>query len=103
MMYGGIYGICDDVIEWARERGIFEQSDPKTQVLKTVSEVGELADNVAKGRDVRDDIGDIMVTLILLAEMHGTDLGECLQMAWDEIKDRKGEMVNGTFVKDGDV
>ena len=91
------------ILEWAQVRGIFEQSDPKTQALKTVSEVGELADNVAKGRDVRDDIGDIVVTLILLAEMHGADLGECLQMAWDEIKDRKGEMVNGTFVKDGDA
>jgi NTP pyrophosphatase (non-canonical NTP hydrolase) len=91
------------VIAWAQVRGIFAQSDPKTQALKTVSEVGELADSVAKGRCVKDDIGDIMVTLVLLAEMHGTTLGECLQLAWDEIKDRKGEMVNGTFVKEGDV
>ena len=89
-----------DILAWARARGIFEHSDPKTQYLKTVSEVGELADNVAKGKDCRDDIGDIMVTLRLLAHMLGTSLGECEAIAYAEIKDRKGQMVNGTFVKE---
>ncbi len=88
------------IIKWAEDRGIFHCSDPKTQVLKTVSEVGELADSVAAGRCVKDDIGDIIVTLVLLAEMHETTIGECLEVAYDEIKGRKGRMVNGTFVKD---
>ena len=90
-----------DIIQWATDRGIFEHSDPKTQFAKTISEVGELADAIAKGECVKDHIGDIQVTLILLAHMRGTHMLECLGVAWDEIKDRKGKIVNGTFVKDG--
>jgi NTP pyrophosphatase (non-canonical NTP hydrolase) len=90
------------ILAWAKARGIFESSDHKTQCLKTVSEVGELADNVAKGRDIRDDIGDVVVTLTLLAEMYETTLAECTELAYGEIEHRSGRMVNGTFVKDGD-
>lgn len=60
------------VIQWAEQRGIFTNSDPKSQALKTVSEVGEMCDNVLKGRDCRNDIGDIVVTLILQCKMQGT-------------------------------
>jgi NTP pyrophosphatase (non-canonical NTP hydrolase) len=88
------------VIEWAEERGIFASSDPKTQCLKCVSEVGELADNVAKGRDPIDDIGDTVVTLILLAKMHGLTLEACLEHAYGVISKRTGKMQNGVFVKD---
>ena len=90
------------VILWAIKHGIFANSDSKTQCLKTVSEVGELADNVAKGNDIRDDIGDIIVTLILLARMNDTDIQECLGIAYGEISQRTGKMMNGTFVKDGE-
>lgn len=91
------------VRQWAEARGIYEHSTPQAQTLKAVSEMGELADNIIKGRDVRDDIGDVIVCLILLAAMTETNLSECLQLAWDEIKDRKGRMVpGGAFVKDGD-
>jgi NTP pyrophosphatase (non-canonical NTP hydrolase) len=94
----------EKIITWAKVRGIFESSDPKTQALKTVSEVGELADNIAKGRHdaAKDDIGDIVVTLIILCEMIGTNLHECLEVAYKEISKRKGKMVNGVFVKQGD-
>ena len=85
--------------DWARERGIFDKSDPKTQTLKTVSEVGELADNTAKGLDTRDDIGDILVTLVILAAMQGTSIDACVDVAWAEIEHRRGSMQNGTFVK----
>lgn len=88
------------VIKWAEKRDIFKTSDPKTMCLKTVSEIGELADNIAKGKDVRDDIGDVLVTLIVLSRMCGTTPRECLAIAYNEIKDRTGTMVNGTFVKD---
>jgi NTP pyrophosphatase (non-canonical NTP hydrolase) len=87
------------ILQWARDRGIFAESDPKTQCLKTVSEVGELADNTAKGLDTRDDIGDVVVTLTLLAAMQGTSIGECVDVAWEDIKHREGSMQNGTFVK----
>lgn len=53
-------------------------------------------------RDCRDDIGDIVVTLILQCFMQGTCLAECLSLAYDEIRQRQGRMVNGAFVKDGD-
>jgi len=90
---------------WAEDRGIYDHSTPEAQTLKAVSEMGELADNILKGRHdaAKDDIGDIVVCLINVAAMLGTDLNECLQVAWDEIKDRKGRMVpGGAFVKDSD-
>lgn len=88
---------------WSTERGIYEHSTPQAQTLKAMSEMGELADNVLKGRDVRDDIGDVIVCLINVAALSGTNLTECLQKAWDDIKDRKGRMVEGgAFVKEED-
>lgn len=89
---------------WSEARDIYEHSTPQAQTLKAVSELGELADNILKGRDVRDDIGDVIVCLINVAAMTGTNLSECLQKAWDDIKDRKGRMVEGgVFVKEEDV
>jgi NTP pyrophosphatase (non-canonical NTP hydrolase) len=91
------------IINWAAERGILEHSTPQAQTLKAVSEIGELADNIIKGRydAARDDIGDVVVCLVLLSEMIGTDIESCLEEAWHEIKDRKGRMVpGGAFVKD---
>ena len=91
-----------NVLDWAESRGIFDSSDPKTQCLKFVSEAGELADNIAKGDHyaAQDDLGDILVTLILLSEMIDTDLMVCLESAYETIRKRQGRMVNGVFVKD---
>jgi len=97
------YGVLkSNVLDWAESRGIFDGSDPKTQCLKFVSEVGELADNIAKGDHyaAQDDLGDILVTLILLSEMIDTDLMVCLESAYETIRKRQGRMVNGVFVKD---
>jgi len=89
---------------WSRSRGIIEHSSPQVQGLKLVSEMGELADNLAKGRDVKDDIGDCLVVLNTIAVMKGTSLEECLQVAYDDIKDRKGHMQpGGVFVKESDI
>jgi NTP pyrophosphatase (non-canonical NTP hydrolase) len=69
-----------------------------------VSEVGELGDNVAKERDVTDDIGDCLVVLNNLAIMNDTTLEECLKVAYNDIKDRKGHMnTHGVFIKEGDA
>lgn len=90
---------------WAQDRGIYEHSTPQAQTLKAMSELGELADNILKGRHeaAKDDIGDVIVCLINVAAMTGTNLSECLQQAWDDIKDRKGRMMpGGAFVKEGD-
>lgn len=95
--------LVEKIISWGDDRGLFTNPCAKTQALKTVSEVGEFADNVAKGRDCRDDIGDILVTLILQCHIQNTTLEECLEIAYNEIKDRKGKLVDGIFIKEGDI
>ena len=90
----------NEVIEWARVRGILDSSDPKSQFIKTVYEMGELADAVNKGENVKDHVGDVLVTLILLCYFKSVTLDECLDVAYEEIKNRKGKMVNGTFIKE---
>ena len=89
------------VLRWAEERVILVSSDAKTQCLKCVSEIGELADSVAKGErgQAMDDLGDVMVTLVLLAKMLDLDLMECFTLAYDTIRKRTGRMQNGVFVK----
>lgn len=90
------------VIEWAEERGIFEKATPAAQYEKHVEEVGELGRALIE-RDqekMEDAIGDIIVTLIILAEMQGTGIEACLQGAYDVIAKRKGQMVDGKFKKD---
>ena len=89
---------------WAMNRGIINNSTPLAQFAKLVSEVGELGDNVAKQRDITDDIGDCLVVLNNLAIMNDTTLEECLKVAYDDIKDRKGHMnSHGVFIKEGDA
>jgi NTP pyrophosphatase (non-canonical NTP hydrolase) len=89
---------------WAMKRGIVNNSTPLAQFAKLVSEIGELGDNIAKERDVTDDIGDCLVVLNTLAIMNDTTLEECLKVAYDDIKDRKGRMnTHGVFIKEGDV
>ena len=89
-------------VQWHHDRNLVHGADDKTQFAKLIQECGELSDNICKGKDVRDDIGDIMVVLINIAERHETTLTECLAVAYDDIKDRKGRMVDGVFVKEAD-
>jgi NTP pyrophosphatase (non-canonical NTP hydrolase) len=91
------------VQQWSRARGIIPLATLNSQLLKAVSEMGELADAVAKSQfaETRDAIGDVTVCLINLAYLSGLLLRECLELAYDEIKDRKGRLLpNGTFVKE---
>lgn len=95
----------EKVIEWAFDKGILLKSDPKSQLLKTVSEIGELADAVNKGDQAGtvDAIGDTLVTLIILAELLGLDINKCLESAYNVIAKRTGRIENGVFVKDEPV
>lgn len=86
--------------EWHHARNLIDGATDKDQVCKLIQEVGELSDNVCKGRDVSDDIGDIIVVLINIAERNGLTIAECLQQAYGDIKDRKGKMVDGIFIKE---
>jgi len=88
---------------WHRDRNLIEGSTDKDQFCKLIQECGELSDNMCKNKDMRDDIGDIMVVLINIMERNKYTLAECLEQAWGDIKDRKGEMIDGIFVKESDL
>lgn len=90
--------------QWAADRGILANSKASTQCLKLMSEMGELADNIAKGKDCRDDIGDCFVVLVNIAKLVGSDITECAEIAYNDIKDRKGFLNEaGTFIKSTDA
>lgn len=90
----------DSIRYWHQARNLIDGSTDKDQCLKLIQEVGELSDNICKQRDVSDDIGDCIVVLINIAERNGLTLTDCLAKAWSDIKDRKGKMVDGVFVKE---
>ena len=91
------------VIRWAEARKIIPNSTPEAQMLKMVSEVGELADAINKGDmdDTKDAVGDTLVCLINVCALLDIDPVDCLQIAYDQIKHRKGTLLpNGVFVKE---
>ncbi|QHJ79226.1 MAG: hypothetical protein [Caudoviricetes sp.] len=143
--------------QWAEDRNIINGSKPIDQAMKLFSEFGELADNVGKGSDCRDDIGDVFVVLTIMSAQLNIDiedalnfngiavgslkhavvglggclsyfveemdtvslicslemldavcneskniLEECVQLAYNDIKDRTGVMYNGVFIKSTD-
>ena len=92
----------DLIRTWANDRGLYDGGDPKTQALKLVEEVGETCRAILKedAPEMIDGIGDCVVVLTNLAELIGTPIEECIDRAYDEIKNRKGKMVNGTYKKD---
>lgn len=92
------------VEKWSKDKDLHNQ-DPNRQALKVWEESGEVGAALSRGKmdDLKDAIGDTVVTLIILAQQHGWSIEECLQYAYDEIKDRKGETKNGTFVKESDL
>lgn len=91
--------------QWAHDRNIIDGASPQAQFVKLIEEIGELAHGMAKGRieEVKDGIGDAVVVLTILAAQHGLLIEDCISFAYNEIKDRKGRMVNGTFVKESDL
>ena len=152
--------LIQKIEQWANDRNIIKGSKPIDQAMKLFSEFGELADNVGKGRDCRDDIGDCIVVLTIIAKQlgesiieefgfhysckdnkhavkglaksihefvswanigkfnntladclgyldfiannNGYTMQECVQIAYNDIKDRKGLMHNGVFIKESD-
>lgn len=92
-----------EILRWAEARKIIPNSTPTAQYLKAVSEIGELADAINK-RDmpaVKDAVGDTLVCLINMCALLDIDMIDCLNGAWDQIKDRKGTLLpSGVFVKE---
>lgn len=91
-----------EVIRWAEARGIIPNATPASQLLKAVSEMGELCDAEGK-RDlhaIEDAVGDVLVCMINYCALHDLDMVRCLEKAYDQIKDRRGTLMpDGTFVK----
>jgi len=108
------------VLDWADDKGILEKATPSAQAEKTEEEVNELLEAVdaqkngleyfinSKGKkvstqeEIKDALGDILVTIIIGAELQGLQLEDCLESAYNVISKRTGKMINGQFVKDKD-
>ena len=94
--------IFDCIRLWAKDRGLYEKGDPKTQYIKLMEETGEIGRAILKQdtAELVDGIGDAVVVLTNLAELAGVPIEDCIQEAYNVIAKRKGKMINGTFVKD---
>lgn len=93
--------VYDLIRAWANDKGIYKSGDSKTQYVKLMEESGELARAILKQDkpEIKDAIGDMIVVLTNLAYLEGFDVEDCVTSAYDVIKNRKGKMENGTFVK----
>lgn len=96
--------MIEEVENWSKDKGL-DKAESSKQMLKVVEEVGEVAAALARNNqdDLKDGIGDVVVTLIILAQQNGMDLYECLEQAYGEISGRTGEMIDGVFVKSEDL
>ena len=99
----GLQNQVNAIANWHHDRGLIDGATDQAQFVKLIEEAGELAGNIARGRDIRDDLGDMMVVVINIMERNELTMSECLAVAWDDIKDRKGRMVDGFFVKEADL
>lgn len=93
--------LSENVLAWANDKDILKEENAPKQMLKVLEEVGETAGALLKGNEseIKDGIGDSFVTLIILSKQLGLTPTECLEAAWNEIKDRTGKTVDGVFVK----
>ena len=92
----------EKIVEWALVRGITDPENASKQMLKVMEEVGELASAVAKKNEdaTIDAIGDVLVTIIILSYQLELNPWECLETAYEEIKNRKGKTIGGVFIKE---
>ena len=91
------------IIQWAEARKIIQNSNPESQLLKAVSEMGELADATIKNDEeaIVDAVGDVMVCLVNYCALQDINLVDCMEVAYDQIKNRRGTLLpNGVFKKD---
>ena len=92
--------------EWAEARNLIDGSDSFRQLANLVEEAGELATDISRGRQrtkIADSIGDCVVVLTILAAQQGLKIEDCIAQAYEEIKDRRGVMRDGVFVKEEDM
>src|SRR5699024_5443453 len=94
----------DKIRDWSIDRNL-HTADPHKQALKLGEEFGELFEGLAKGNETltKDALGDMYVVMTIMAQQLGFTIEECIEIAYDEIKDRKERMVDGVFVKESDL
>ncbi len=91
------------VLDWSADRKILTNSTSAVQLMKAMTEMGELMDAELKNHmpGITDGVGDVLVCLINYCAIRGTNVVDCLDAAYEEIKDRKGTLMpNGVFVKE---
>lgn len=117
----------DKVLSWAKDKDLLHSKNMDRQFLKFIEEVFEFKteldiwklykkfkhdENIEQDFSIEEferwenlklEMGDIFVTLIILCEQIGIDPVKCLSMAYEKIKDRKGRTINGSFVKSEDL
>ena len=103
-MNNTINQLVKQVEQWSINKNLHNGNSDR-QALKFYEEAGEVAAALSRNdkEALKDGIGDTVVTLIILAQQYGWSLEECLQYAYEEIKNRKGKTINGTFIKDKDL
>jgi NTP pyrophosphatase (non-canonical NTP hydrolase) len=91
----------EPIREWAKEKGIYDKGDIKTQFIKLMEESGELACGIIKkdNEEIIDAIGDCVVVLTSIAYFNNVSIEECINSAYNVISKRSGKMVNGSFIK----
>ncbi len=94
--------LVQNVEKWARDKDFLVPENATRQMLKVMEELGETASALAKNdqAELKDGIGDVFVTMIILANQCEFSPYECLLTAWNEISDRKGITVDGIFIKE---
>ena len=96
--------VISKIENWFYARNLQTQN-PKIQMCKLMEEAGELAKAINKNNmeEAKDGIGDCVVVLVGICTQLGLDFSECVEIAYNEIKDRKGKLIDGTFVKEADL
>ena len=90
--------LVEKIKAWGRERNI---NNPAAQIVKITEELGELSRAFLRGEDMTDAFGDLPITIIILSDILGYDLRQCLLSTWVEIEKRVGVTENGCFIKKG--
>lgn len=91
-----------NLYQWFDEKELIKEENAPKQFMKVAEELGELSSAIIKNEREKeiDAFGDLLVTIFGLSYMRDIDLLECLNTAWNEIKNRKGKVVDGSFIKD---
>ena len=92
----------DRVRRWAAARNLIHGSTPTKQLVKLEEEMQELVVAIRNDdrKEFMDAIGDCIVVLTIMAAQKGINVEDCIDAAWEEIKHRKGKMIDGIFVKE---